>query len=166
MTNSDRTTVALAPALRGHVGRYAEAHHQPTNVALHHVGIPTLAVALLGLLSRLRVRPAPDFGAIAVAGCGWWYLARDRRVGATSTSVLVACYVLGRQLPSPALAVLFGVGATLHAVGHYQFEGKPPALLSRPVAVLESPAWLVATLAGWRDEPFDDTLGAGDTPVP
>ena len=28
-----------------------------------------------------------------------------------------------------------------------EFEGKPPALLSRPVAILEAPAWLLTTVA-------------------
>jgi uncharacterized membrane protein YGL010W len=138
---------SLAPALRVHVERYAESHRHPVNRALHAVGIPLLAVASLGLLSRVRpfASAGPDAGRLALAAAGVWYLGRDPAAGGAALAALAAGYAVGRRLPPRHLATMLAAGAAIHAVGHYRFEGKPPAVFTRPVAVLEAPVWLLTT---------------------
>jgi hypothetical protein len=62
--------------------------------------------------------------------------------------MLAGCYLLSSVLTTGLLCAILGAGVVAHIVGHYGFEHKPPALLSRPIAVLEAPVWLLATCAG------------------
>ena len=50
---------------------------------------------------------------------------------------------------SPACATAYDLASPLGTPYrvNYVFEGKPPALFSRPVAILEAPAWLLTTVA-------------------
>jgi uncharacterized membrane protein YGL010W len=146
----------LEPELKAHVENYAHSHATPVNKALHFLGIPVLMVALLGLIAKV----AYDWGALPPLqpNLGWpvllfasaWYLRMDRRIGLVSVLTLVLCYALGCYLSLSLLFALLALGAILHIVGHYGFEGKPPALLSTPIAILEAPPWLFATWAGWK----------------
>ncbi len=143
-------------ALQTHVEAYGLVHTHPVNKALHYVGIPSAAVAVLGLLARIRlpnlhffwIHPDGSWFVLLVAGA--WYLYSDWRGGSLPWAALLACYLTGRQLESWMLWGLLGAAAILHVIGHYGFEGKPPALLSRPISVLEAPAWLIAICSGWR----------------
>ena len=147
--------VVLSRALMSHVCRYAESHQTRVNKALHFVGIPLLLVASLGLLSKLALPGSAEWPALR-PNAAWllllfavaWYAWQDRRMGLLVGSVMVGGYAVGTPLPVGVLAGLFGTGIVAHAVGHYAFEGKPPALFSRPIAVLEAPAWLLSTWAG------------------
>jgi hypothetical protein len=69
-------------------------------------------------------------------------------MGLLTIAVFAGCYVLGSGLSAGLLAGLFSAGVAAHVLGHYGFEGKPPALLSDPVAGLEAPVWLLATWLG------------------
>lgn len=70
-----------------------------------------------------------------------WYLRLDRATGLLTLTFLNGCYAAGSFIPT---RVLFGAGGAAHLVGHFVFEGKPPAVFTNPVAVLEAPAWLVS----------------------
>ena len=138
-----------------HLEHYDESHRKWGNKLLHFVGIPLLLVSSLGLLSKLSLptgseMPAlrPNAGWIVLIGAGLWYIWLDWRIGSLTIALWAICYVLGSALPAGQLAILFGIGAVAHVLGHYAIEGKPPAVFSRPVAVLEAPAWLVAICAG------------------
>ena len=77
-----------------------------------------------------------------------WYVWLDWRIGSLVIALFCGCYVAGSGLSADLLAALIAVGVAAHVLGHYGFEGKPPALLSNPMAVLEAPAWLVLTWSG------------------
>jgi uncharacterized membrane protein YGL010W len=151
--------VVLSRALTSHVCRYAESHQTRVNKALHFVGIPLLLVASLGLLSKLALPGSAEWPALR-PNAAWllllfavaWYAWQDRRMGLLVGSAMVGGYAVGTPLPVGVLAGLFGTGIVVHAVGHYGFEGKPPAVLSRPIAVLEAPVWLLSTWAGLHPE--------------
>ncbi len=140
----------MSPGMQSHVGLYAASHAHRINRVLHFAGIPLIAVALLGLLGAVEfaavagvpLRPSLAWP-VLVAAAGW-YLWQDLAAGAVVSAALVGCYLGGLLLPVWALVILFSAGVVAHGVGHYGFEGKPPALFSRPVAVLEAPAWLLA----------------------
>jgi uncharacterized membrane protein YGL010W len=146
---------ALSPELRGYVDRYGQSHRHPVNKALHFLGIPVLAVSSLGLLAQLAVPLSdvpralqPNAAWLVLLGASAWYLLLDRRVGLCAAAGLVACYAVSSALPLMVLLGLFAAGVVAHVIGHYGFEGKPPALFKSPVAVLEAPAWLLSTWAG------------------
>ena len=151
--------VVLSRALLDHVCRYGESHQSRGNKALHFVGIPLLLVASLGLLSKLALPGLAEWPAVR-PNAAWlilllavaWYAWQDRRMGLLVGSTMIGGYAVGTPLPIAVLAGLFGTGVVAHVVGHYGFERKPPAFLSRPVAVLEAPAWLLSTLAGLQPE--------------
>jgi uncharacterized membrane protein YGL010W len=147
--------LSTMPRLRMHLEHYDESHRKWGNKLLHFAGIPLLLVSSLGLLSKLSLHsgaemPAlrPNAGWVVLIGAGFWYGWLDLKIGSLTLALWAACYVLGSELSAVLLAVLFGIGALAHAIGHYAIEGKPPAVFSRPVAVLEAPAWLVAIGAG------------------
>lgn len=140
--------------MRYHIEAYGQSHRNRVNQALHSLGIPAAAIAVLGLMSKLRVRDweiagfRPDAAWAAVFIAGIWYLWCDWRMGLLPFVGLIACYLVGQFLDPWILVSLLVAAALLHIVGHYGFEGKPPALLSRPIAILEAPAWLIALFAG------------------
>jgi uncharacterized membrane protein YGL010W len=148
----------VSQKLLAHMDHYAESHHTPVNKALHYFGIPVLTVSVLGLLAEVPLPfdwegeawSRPDLAWLALAGLCLWYLWQDWKVGLLVVVFLLGCYAVGRALPVAVLGVLAGAGVLAHVVGHYGFEHKPPALLTRPVAVLEAPAWLLATWFGLR----------------
>jgi uncharacterized membrane protein YGL010W len=150
---------SLTTRLRPYVEDYAHSHRTPVNKALHFLGIPLLTVASLGLLSRLALPTGAEVAALepnaawaVLLGAGAWYVLLDWRTGLLTLTALAGCYAAGTFLTAGVLAGLFGAGVVAHVVGHYGFEGKPPALLSNPAAVLEAPLWLLATWTGsYRD---------------
>jgi len=125
------------------------------NRALHFLGIPVLLVASLGLFSKLSLADAEGVPALQ-PNAGWlvllvacvWNLRWDWKMGLLTTAVYAGGYALGSTLSAGVLWALFGVGVLAHVIGHYGFEGKPPALLSHPVAVLEATPWLLSLWAG------------------
>lgn len=157
-------SVSLSPRLRDHVEHYAASHRTAVNKALHFIGIPLLLISSYGLLAKLAMpvtdgNPAlqPNLAWAALLVAAYWYLRADGIVGILTLGVVTACYALGSNLGAVALAAMFGAGALLHMVGHYGFEGKPPAFFERPMAVLEAPAWLIACWGGWEPtEPSSD----------
>jgi uncharacterized membrane protein YGL010W len=143
------------PRLQARVDHYAYSHQTWPNKLLHFVGIPLLMVASLGLLAKASLPgwggvPAlqPNAAWVVLLGAGLWYVWLDWRIGILVIALFCGCYVAGSALSAGPLAALFAAGVVAHVLGHYGFEGKPPALLSNPVAVLEAPAWLVLTWAG------------------
>jgi len=140
--------------LQTYVEEYDRSHQIWPNKLLHFVGIPLLLTSSLGLLSKVALPlggevPAlePNAAWVVLLGAGLWYLWLDWRTGLLPTALFAGCYVLGSALSASLLAALLGAGITAHLIGHFAFEGKPPALFSNPVAVLEAPAWFLSTLA-------------------
>lgn len=148
-------TLTLSPTIQVKVKQYSEAHRAPVNKLLHFIGIPALIVAFLGLLSKLLLpaeglsgwwRPNAAWIAILVAGACWIYW--DAKIGVLVSAAFVGCYLIGALLPISVLVSMFAVGVIAHILGHRCFEGKPPALLSHPIALLEAPPWLLSIWLG------------------
>jgi uncharacterized membrane protein YGL010W len=137
--------------LQAHVGAYAESHRTPVNKALHYVGIPLAAIGILGLLAKVPLPGFtystwyPDSSWLALTVAGVWYIYNDWKTGLVPLAALMSCYAIGTLLHGWILIAMSALAVVFHVIGHYAFEGKPPALLSRPVALLEAPAWLLAT---------------------
>src|SRR5262245_32869705 len=116
------------PRWQAHVESYAQSHRTRINKLLHFLGIPLIAIALLGLLSKLSVNaeevmPAlrPNAAWVAMLGVGLWYVWLDWKMAILPIMLLVGCYVIGSLLSAGLLAVLLGTGAVAHLVGHFGF---------------------------------------------
>jgi uncharacterized membrane protein YGL010W len=147
--------LSLTPALRSRVENYGRVHRSPVNRALHYIGIPFLGIASLGLLCQLSLPIGIGIAALepnaawpALVFAAGWYIWLGGAVGLLPLAVVVGCYVIGSLLSTVALVVLFAAGAVAHLIGHYGFEGKPPAFFSNPLSVLAAPAWLVSIIGG------------------
>jgi Predicted membrane protein len=147
----------LGPQLARHVAKYNESHRNAVNRALHFAGIPLAAIATLGLLSRAAwpafdVQPwlQPNLAMVVLAVAGGRYLWCNLLAGLILLATGTAGYVLATQLPPAWLLGMAVASVVCHYIGHYGFEGKPPQLLTRPVAVIEAPVWLMAMFVGLR----------------
>jgi uncharacterized membrane protein YGL010W len=143
------------PRLQAHVDRYGQSHRTRPNQILHFIGIPILLVSSLGLLAKVPFPTSgegavlqPDAAWVVLLVAGLWYFWVDWRIAPLVTALFVGGYLLGGALTLGPLAALFAAGVVAHVVGHFVFEGKPPALLTRPVAILEAPVWLLAVWIG------------------
>ena len=147
----------LSYKLQSHIRLYTESHQAPVNKFLHFVGIPLLLVASLGLLSRISAAQGalpsilqPNAAWIVLLAASVWYMWQDWRSALLMILPILGCYAVGTMLTAEILGGLACVGIAAHMVGHYGFEGKPPSLLTRPVAILEAPAWLLSNLTRRR----------------
>jgi uncharacterized membrane protein YGL010W len=157
----DVQTAVRTPTLQRYVERYSTSHQHKVNQRLHLVGIPLLTIAVLGLLARVRIStvdlPAllqPNLALAVMAFVCGWYLCLSPLAGALLLCIGWTCYVVGSSLTLPWLGGVAVLGAVLNKIGHSKFEGKSPAMYSRPIAVIEAPAWFLARLMGV--EPLPD----------
>jgi uncharacterized membrane protein YGL010W len=154
----------VTPELRVRVAEYGASHRSPVNRVLHLIGIPLLGVATLGLLCQLAI-PAgvgtaalePNAGQVALLVALGWYLYFGRLKALLAFAFVLVCYAVGSLLSAWVLAGLWLLGAAAHLVGHFGFEGKPPATLRDPRSVLEAPVWLLGLLTGTL--PSEETEG-------
>jgi uncharacterized membrane protein YGL010W len=143
----------FGPGLQARVQAYDRFHRTLVNRAIHFAGIPLLGVGSLGLLSQAAI-PAgvgitalePNLAWLAMAFAAGWYLALGRIAGLAPFAVVASCYAVGSLLSVGVLLAIFGAGVVAHFVGHFGFEGKPPATFYDPRSVLDAPAWLVHLL--------------------
>jgi uncharacterized membrane protein YGL010W len=134
----------LSRTLAAHVALYGKSHQNPVNQEFHFVGIPLMMVSGLGLLSKaVRMRKGLLSAGVTALAAGMLYARWDRRAALRLAATAAACELAGQRWSTATLLTMFGAGAAMHMVGHYGFEHKPPAFLSRPVAILEAPAWLL-----------------------
>lgn len=145
----------VTPALAARVAAYGASHRTPVNRALHAAGIPLLGVATLGLLCQLAVPVGagvaalePNAGQLALLVALGWYLWAGRMSGVLPFLFVAGCYLVGSLLSAWALVGLWAAGAVTHVVGHFGFEGKPPATFHDPRSVPVAPVWLLGLLSG------------------
>lgn len=145
----------MTPELRARVAEYGASHRMPVNRFLHVLGIPLLGIGSLGLLCQLAVpvgaRVAalePNAGQLSLLVALGWYLYYGRWSALPALAFVVFCYAVGSVLSAWVLLGLWLAGAAVHAVGHFGFEGKPPATFRDPRSILEAPIWLLGLLTG------------------
>jgi uncharacterized membrane protein YGL010W len=147
------------------LSQYASYHRDRRNIATHLVGIPMIVVGIQALLGKpvlavfhgvpLTVALLSTLASVA------YYLALDRRYGASMAVVLAGGLWIGARVASlPAgawllvSAALFVVGWIVQFIGH-GFEGKKPAFVDDLVGLLMGPLFIVAEVGfalGLRDE--------------
>ncbi len=153
---------SLAPTAR--LGRwfddYATHHQTAGNKLCHQIGIPGIALSLLGLLSRCAIIKWGgsdsiqfDAGILLWGSAGLWYLFLDWKLALPFGLFSLGLYLLGRVMPVPVLVLIFVLGWTLQLIGHSRFEKNSPAFLSNVRHLLIGPLWIFAQ---WVDYTRED----------
>lgn len=156
----------MSAFLRRQLTDYVEYHRDPTNCALHVVGIVTL---FLGAILPLSLWPITVFGLqvnlgvlLALPVLIYWILL-DIPIGLAIAGAAALLLFTGATIASHAsvtivwtisiVLILFGI--TMQIVGHQVFERRAPALIDNPPHLLLGPVFVMAKLFisfGFRDD--------------
>lgn len=128
---------------------YASYHKTLGNEVTHHVGIPVIMVAIMGLLSKIQLGPtfANGWAAIDVAFLSWivlaaWYIWLDVKIGIPSAIVALGVYLIGKQIPVPYLIAMFIGGWIIQFIGHIKYEKNRPAFFKNFEHLLIGPIFV------------------------
>jgi uncharacterized membrane protein YGL010W len=134
------------------LGRYAEYHRDPRNIATHFAGVPMILFAVVILLSRpvLFHAGVPVTAALLAAlAAGTYYLRLHRPTGLLMAVVLVAMLYLAHRIAGMPTAIwlgwglgLFVAGWIIQAVGHV-FEGRKPAFMDDLMGLVIGPHFVL-----------------------
>jgi uncharacterized membrane protein YGL010W len=156
----------MSAFLRRQLTDYVEYHRDPTNCALHVVGIVTL---FLGAILPLSLWPITVFGLqvnlgvlLALPVLIYWILL-DIPIGLAIAGAAALLLFTGATIASHASVtivwttsiVLIVFGITMQIVGHQVFERRAPALVDNPPHLLLGPVFVMAKLFisfGFRDD--------------
>ena len=139
------------PELAQQFAEYAAHHRSPGNKATHSIGIPLIALALLGLAGRVVLATLPDglrldLGVTLAALLVLIYLRWHPGLALGVGVIFVPLYLLGTSIPVPVLWVLLVLGVGLQYLGHLYFERNQPAFHRNANHMLVGPLWMVALL--------------------
>lgn len=129
---------------------YGDHHQDHLNKLTHFVGIPTIALALFGLGSKIRLLEISDrwldLGMLLAVALVLVYLAWHRGLAVGIGLLFVPLYLAGRALPAGWLWPILALGVGLQYLGHFVFEGRAPAFHRNLVHSLVGPLWVAAFL--------------------
>ncbi len=136
---------------------YVEYHRDPTNCAMHVLGIILLFLAVFLPLTEWS---SPLFGvqislaAILVVPVLIYWLALDTSLGLAicgavvlllATAALVVAYASAVTVWATS-AILIAIGVASQIIGHRMFERRQPALVDNPSHLLLGPMFLMTKL--------------------
>lgn len=154
-------STAMSKRLDAYFSDYAAYHRTRGNKICHYIGIPLIAITLLGLLAEIRILPAHipggeiarlDGGILLLALAGLWYLTLDWKLAVPFTLFGLGMYFFGRALPMLWLWTFFVLGWVFQGIGHYVYEKKSPAFLKNLKHILIGPLWIFADWIGHPSE--------------
>lgn len=139
---------------------YHDYHKHPVNQALHYIGVYTIMISILGLLSQITFGGTvfinqlfrPDGASAILLLSLFFYFYMDWKLSLPFTLVLGGCYFIGRSLSLPVLILFQGGGWIVQLIGHYKFEKRSPALVDNLVHMLIGPFWLFAKAIGYIED--------------
>ncbi len=139
---------------------YASHHVTAGNQLCHQIGIPLIAVTLLGLLAEVTFPswswPAAEPFLRADLGLAvWllaliWYFTLDWRLALPFGIFALGLYWIGRALPVPLLWFGFVAGWIIQFIGHARYEKRSPAFFQNVRHLLIGPFWIFAKGIGFR----------------
>ena len=139
---------------------YDSTHRTRGNKICHYIGITSIVVTLLGLLSRItfsgaevemqlfRLDGAIIFIALALMINFYW----DWKITIPYFFCVMGLYLIGRTLPGPVLWSFFVFGWIMQFVGHYVYEKKSPAFYENLLHLFIGPMWIFSHLVGYYPE--------------
>lgn len=149
----------LGPALVD----FSRHHQNRWNRALHAVGLPAIAGAVLGLLARVPIPGTPlDAGLVLLGLTLVLDLALNVRIALGVAVAGTLLWAVTRHLPLEALGGLFAVGWIFQLVGHRLCEKNAPAFTDNARHLFVGPRWLINRLVRALPE-VDPPLTEGPT---
>lgn len=121
---------------------YAAYHQTKGNKLFHRLGIPLIALTLIGMLARAGVGHLNAAVALIVVS-QIIYLMLEWRLALAMLLVSVAFYFAGAALPFWANVALFVLGWIFQFIGHSVYEHKQPAFLTNFLHLLVGPLWIL-----------------------
>ena len=135
---------------------YQEHHQTAGNRTCHMLGIPLIAIGLLGLLSIKVVTisgwgiPASVLLAIVIGAIDIWL---DARLGTLLLIVALAICYGARSLPWQISLAIFLIGWVFQFVGHGVYEKHSPAFYRNLAHLIVGPLWVLNHVVRLRREP-------------
>ena len=135
--------------MRASIAEFSRWHQNAANRACHDIGIPTVAIAALGLLARLSFGPELplvrqlDAGLLVLGAALVFDLVHEWRLAPFVAVLGLGCWAIGRELSLPMLGVVFVVGWIFQLGGYRVAERNAPAFATNLVHLLVGPRWLV-----------------------
>jgi uncharacterized membrane protein YGL010W len=156
----------MSAFLRRLLTDYVQYHRDPTNCALHDVG---MVILFMGAVLPLSLWPITLFGLqlnvgvlLAAPVLIYWILL-DVPIGLASATAAALLLFTAAAIASHASvlvvwAIAIGlilIGVALQIIGHQVFERRQPALMDNPTHLLLGPVFVMAKLfisLGFRDD--------------
>ena len=153
-------TTLPTSALMIYFNDYEQYHRHKFNKACHYVGIPTVAVSLIGLLSYVALwAPSVDYGIesllkidLGILLCLWGSIFAfriDGKLAIPFTIFSYLTYLISRHLPLSILISAQLVGWTFQLVGHFAYEKNSPAFFTHLSHLFVGPMWVFAKAIGY-----------------
>jgi len=147
---------------------YASSHRTPGNKAFHYVGIPTIIIAILGLLREI---PVPQLGLayewnwalLFLVSSGVWYALHYRIYAGPFLLLLIGLYYVATVNGLAVHLALFVMGWIFQLVGHSKYEKKSPSFLQNVTHLWVGPIFLFYSALGkieeWNQSPLPPVPG-------
>jgi uncharacterized membrane protein YGL010W len=156
----------MSASFRRQLADYVEYHRDPSNCAMHVVGIIFL---FLAAVLPLSLWPVTIFGlqsnvaAFMVLPVLIYWIVLDTALGLALVGagilLLIAAAIISSHVSVTAVwiisIVLIVIGIAVQIIGHQIFEGRKPALLDNPPHLLLGPMFVMAKLfiaLGFRND--------------
>jgi uncharacterized membrane protein YGL010W len=156
----------MSASFRRQLADYVEYHRDPSNCAMHVVGIIFL---FLAAVLPLSLWPVTIFGvqtnvaAFMVVPVLIYWVLLDAALGLALVGagilLLIAAAIISSHVSVTAVwvisIVLIVIGIGVQIIGHQVFEGRKPALLDNPPHLLLGPMFVMAKLfiaLGFRND--------------
>lgn len=127
---------------------YGAFHKTKGNNISHLIGVPTIVMAVLGLLNKIQLCSFAFHGVNASPALLLWavgigvYLKLDVMLGLSMVVSLSVLYFAGTFFSAPVLAVLFVIGWAIQFLGHAVWEKKQPAFFKSLMHLLMGPVFI------------------------
>jgi len=156
----------MSASFRRQLADYVEYHRDPSNCAMHVVGIIFLflaAVLPLSLWSVTIFGLQSNVAAFMVLPVLIYWVVLDTALGLALVGagilLLIAAAIISSHVSVTAVwiisIVLIVIGIAVQIIGHQIFEGRKPALLDNPPHLLLGPMFVMAKLfiaLGFRND--------------
>jgi len=147
-------------SLNQYFAEYEASHQVFGNKVCHLIGIPSIMVSLLALLSFVSIGQwlsLPDSVAVWMnGGTLLWFVASllyiklNWKLGIPFSILVFGIYLLSLRLSMTVTLILFIGGWVVQFVGHLVFEKKQPAFFSNLLHALIGPLWFFAKALRFR----------------
>ena len=140
------------PTLDDRFNDYEAYHRTGANKISHAIGIPVIALALLGLGSKIPLLSLPgglrlDLAIVLAALLVLVYLRMHPGLAIGIGLSFVPLYLLASLLPAVFLWPILAFGVGVQYVGHLVFEHNQPAFHNNAIHMLIGPLWVAAWLS-------------------